>query len=141
MHGWKFWDWVAYAGLFIAAIVLAADAAVKSSPTLAPAMPDWVKSEVWAFVPLLLLLLSSAILLTKVIRFKFSPASQRHASALPASSPIAPPPTVSPLGDSSGRIFDANASTTQGYVQRQDGDRNGADNGAFYRQVAKSDAK
>jgi uncharacterized protein involved in cysteine biosynthesis len=59
MAPWKFWDWVAYTGIWVAAVILAADAGLKGSPTLMESIPNWLKWEYWPFVPLALLSLSA----------------------------------------------------------------------------------
>ena len=70
MASWKFWDWVAYACLFVAAVIVAADAAIKNAPTLSPHLPDWIGREYWSFAPLAMLTLGGIIFLVKVIRVR-----------------------------------------------------------------------
>ncbi len=89
MRDWKFWDWVAYAGLFIAAIILALDAALQAAPHLAKRMPDFLKSEIWVFLPLVLVICATVILISRTfgwvggyskapthLRLQFNPANQ-----------------------------------------------------------------
>ena len=65
MRHWKLWDWIGYATLFVAALIVAADAALKGAPTVFSKMPDFMHSELWSFVPLALVLLGTAILLAR----------------------------------------------------------------------------
>jgi hypothetical protein len=62
MAKWTFWEWVAYAVLFLAAIIIAADEGVKLAPDLLPAMKGILGSPWWAFSPLALILFATAIL-------------------------------------------------------------------------------
>lgn len=72
MASWDFWDWVAYLCILVAALLLAAAAGLKGSPTLVPHhLPDWIRSEYWSFAPLLLLILSGAIFCVKAIFVRF----------------------------------------------------------------------
>jgi hypothetical protein len=63
MRHWTFWEWVAYAALFVAAVILAADTGVRVSPDLSLHMPEWLHSGWWGFAPLLLVVLSTLVLI------------------------------------------------------------------------------
>lgn len=69
MRHWKPWDWIAYAALLTAAVILAADAALKSAPNVEVKMPTFMHSEWWAFVPVVLVLAGTAILLARNFGF------------------------------------------------------------------------
>jgi hypothetical protein len=63
MMRWTFWEWVAYAILFVAAVLLAIDQGIKLSPELFPKVHDLISTPYWAFAPLALLLLATTILI------------------------------------------------------------------------------
>jgi hypothetical protein len=65
MAKWTFWEWVAYAVLFFAAIVIAIDQGVKLAPDLASSAGSILASPWWAFSPLVLILLATAILVSR----------------------------------------------------------------------------
>jgi hypothetical protein len=44
MARWTFWEWVAYACLFIGAIIIAADTGFRVSPMLAEKLPELLHS-------------------------------------------------------------------------------------------------
>lgn len=62
MAKWGFWEWVAYAVLFVAAIIIATDQGIKLSPDLASLFNGVLTSPYWGFAPLVLLLLATGIL-------------------------------------------------------------------------------
>jgi hypothetical protein len=57
----KLWDGIAAVGLFVGAVILAADAALKSTPTVCSKMPAFVGGPVWSFLPLVLVRLAAII--------------------------------------------------------------------------------
>jgi len=59
MREWKLWDWIAYACLFIAAIVLAAKELEKY-----PVM-HWLSNPIWSVAPLILVVIATIILLAR----------------------------------------------------------------------------
>ena len=63
MRHWSFWEWVAYAALFVAAMIVASDTGLRIAPDLAAHMPDFVRGDIWAFTPLGLVILATIILL------------------------------------------------------------------------------
>jgi hypothetical protein len=67
MREWKFWDWVAYSGLSIAAMIVAADSALKSAPALLEQLPEFIHSSWWGFAPLVLILVTTGIFLARVL--------------------------------------------------------------------------
>jgi tRNA_anti-like len=64
---WGFWEWVAYAGLFVAAIIMATDTGFKLNPTLTP--PDFIHSAAWGFAPLALIVFSTCTLVLREFVF------------------------------------------------------------------------
>ena len=62
MSSWGFWEWVAYAMLLVAALILAADQGLKLAPDLMSKMTSIVSSPIWAFAPLGLILVATGIL-------------------------------------------------------------------------------
>ncbi|HZR61367.1 MAG TPA: hypothetical protein VFA80_10515 [Xanthobacteraceae bacterium] len=65
MSDWGFWEWVAYAVLFVAALILAMDQGLKMAPDLASAAKGLLGSPAWAFSPLILVLLATGILFSR----------------------------------------------------------------------------
>jgi len=58
---WTFWEWVAYAALFVAAMIIAADQAIKMEPDLRQRLEIVVANPIWAFAPIALILLATGI--------------------------------------------------------------------------------
>lgn len=81
MAGWTFWEWVAYGGLLVAAIILAADAGIKIEPELMQTLPAWLFSPYFAFSPLVLIIMSSVILAVKALRYASSSSSYHTAGS------------------------------------------------------------
>ena len=61
MRGWTFWDRIAYLSLWVAAMILAADTALKLAPDLAHIVPSWFESPIFGFTPLALLILATGL--------------------------------------------------------------------------------
>jgi hypothetical protein len=61
MRGWTFWDRNAYLCLWVAAMILAADTAMKLAPDLAQKLPSWFKSPIFGFAPLALLIIAAGL--------------------------------------------------------------------------------
>jgi len=81
MQHWGFWEWCAYAALFIAAIVLAADQSIKLAPTIAPRASFILSSSYWAFAPLALVLFATVELLGKRFGWLGGPAASSQSPA------------------------------------------------------------
>ena len=62
MVHWVFWEWVAYATLFIAATILAIDQGLKMAPDVRERMPRLLTGRLLPFVPIALVILGPAIL-------------------------------------------------------------------------------
>jgi hypothetical protein len=62
MRNWTYWEWVAYAVLFVAAIIIAADQGIKLAPDIAVSLKGLLASPWWAFSPVTLILLATGIL-------------------------------------------------------------------------------
>jgi len=62
MAHWTYWEWVAYAVLFIAALIIAADTGFKQAPELMEKLPAFFHSTWWGFAPLAFVLLATVIL-------------------------------------------------------------------------------
>ena len=58
MRDWKFWDWTAYACLFIAAILLAAKEPIEKIEAM-----NWLSTPIWSYVPLLLVVVATLLLI------------------------------------------------------------------------------
>ena len=58
-------DAVTYVFLVLAAIALAVDTGMKSSPELKAKMPDFMNGQVWGFAPLALLILAGLLIVAK----------------------------------------------------------------------------
>lgn len=52
---WALWDWVGVVSILVAAIILALNAALKEAPVLASNMSGLLDSAVWAYLPLVLI--------------------------------------------------------------------------------------
>lgn len=65
MSDWRFWDWVAYAILFVAAMIIAIDTGIRLSPVTWPHIPEFLHSGWWGFAPLALLIIATLILLAR----------------------------------------------------------------------------
>ena len=63
MSNWTFWEWVAYTIMFVAAVIIAADQGVKLAPDLLQNLTGIICTPYWAFAPLGLILLATAILM------------------------------------------------------------------------------
>lgn len=57
----KFWDVLAYAVIFVAAVMLAVDTGIKQNVRLAAHMPDFLEGPLWGFTPLVLLLVGAGL--------------------------------------------------------------------------------
>lgn len=79
MREWRFWDWIGYACLFIAALVEAAEEALKHAPRIDAVMPSFISSGIWAFMPLILILVGTAILLWRHVMIPANPQEQKKA--------------------------------------------------------------
>ena len=67
MRDWTFWEWLAYAGLWIGAIFLAIDSALKHSPNMRLRMPRLLGDPLWPWLPLIFLSVSAVIFLAREI--------------------------------------------------------------------------
>jgi hypothetical protein len=63
MRGWSFWDRVAYACLWVGAVILAADTALKLAPDLAQKLPSWTASPFWGVAPLAVVAIATILFL------------------------------------------------------------------------------
>jgi hypothetical protein len=68
MQSWGFWEWLAYAGIFIAASILAISTGLKLEPKLMEHF-TFTESPIWGFVPLALVVIASLILIVKNFDF------------------------------------------------------------------------
>jgi len=64
MRNWRFWDWLAYTGVFVAAVILAADTGMRQSPEFQKYV-GFMHSAWWGFAPLILLVGATAILIAR----------------------------------------------------------------------------
>jgi hypothetical protein len=68
MRNWTFWEWVAYACLFVGALILAAETGFRISPDfLASVKPQFVQNPIWRFAPLGLIVTGSLVLIASAI--------------------------------------------------------------------------
>jgi hypothetical protein len=65
MKSWTFWEWLAYAGLLVAAVIIAADTGFRISPDLSTHLPHWIHSVAWGFAPLTLIGIATCILIAR----------------------------------------------------------------------------
>jgi hypothetical protein len=63
MAHWSFWEWLGFAVLWVAAIILAIDQGLRMAPDTRQKLGlTFTDRPVWAFAPLVLLLIATAIL-------------------------------------------------------------------------------
>lgn len=79
MRHWKFWDWLSYGLLAFTAVLEALWGAGDKLPDLSHTFPVFYKSF-WAYLPLTLITISTAIFLTRLVR---PPKEVSRSSALP----------------------------------------------------------
>jgi hypothetical protein len=65
MRHWSFWEWVAYVALFIGATFLALDQSVKLSSPSVREYFAFIENPLWAFAPLIFVILAGLILVAK----------------------------------------------------------------------------
>lgn len=65
IKNWSLWDWIGGASLVLAALVLALNAALKDAPALASKLPDFLGSSLWAYMPLVLVLITLLAILVR----------------------------------------------------------------------------
>ena len=70
MSHWTVWEWIAYATLWISAIIVAVDGGLKMSSEIherVPRLRSAVKSPWWAFAPVVLIVLASILLVGREV--------------------------------------------------------------------------
>jgi len=67
MRNWKFWDWTAYACLGVAAIGMAVGETLKGNPAMFEGLPTFLLGQKWAYAPIILFALGSAILAVRAV--------------------------------------------------------------------------
>jgi hypothetical protein len=67
MRNWKFWDWTAYACVGVAAIGMAVGQVLKENPAMFETLPTFLLGPKWAYAPIILFALGSAILAVRVV--------------------------------------------------------------------------
>jgi len=65
MRNWTFWDWVGFSCIWLGALALAADGAIRNSPELAKVMPQFFTGPIWPFLPLLFVVLGTVVLVAR----------------------------------------------------------------------------
>jgi hypothetical protein len=80
MRYWTFWEWVAYAALFVAAMIIAAETGVRIAPDLTAHAPDFMHSAIWGFAPIVLVVGATIILLLHEFAFRWKPRPTKHYS-------------------------------------------------------------
>jgi hypothetical protein len=86
MSHWNFWEWLAYAGLWVAGIIEAAEAALIKVREIRRRLPAFLRSRNWAFAPLGVLLLSTIILVAN----EFDLLDRKQAVHNPSQQPSVP---------------------------------------------------
>ena len=71
MRHWTFWEWVAYAALFVSAMIVAAYTGARITPDLSAYMPQFIHSSIWGFAPLILIVIATIILVLRELIFPF----------------------------------------------------------------------
>lgn len=81
---WKFWEWIAYGGIAVAAIMLAVTTGFReASPPVM--LPHFLDTSVWGFTPLALLIVSAVVILARALGWigKASPEPNAPAEPVP----------------------------------------------------------
>src|SRR5260370_40289703 len=65
MAHWNFWEWMAYALVWVSALISAADMGLKMAPELRERMLPVLSSAWWAFTPLVAIVLATLIFLSE----------------------------------------------------------------------------
>jgi hypothetical protein len=65
MRDWGFWEWLAYASLWVAGIIEAAGVALMRAREVRRRIPRLLRNHAWSFLPLILLVLATGILLSR----------------------------------------------------------------------------
>jgi hypothetical protein len=81
MKEWGAWDWIAFSTVWIAALILAADAAIKGTDTLRSNLGWLVARPLWPFLPLLFLGIGTTVYLLR--SFDILPATQSATTTFP----------------------------------------------------------
>src|SRR6476620_9086936 len=77
MRHWTFWEWLAYAGIFVAALIVTADTGFRLAPDVSVHLPAFFHSAWCGFAPVLLIVASTVILLLR--EFVFAPRTREFA--------------------------------------------------------------
>ena len=72
-----FWEWLAYAGIFVAALIITADTGFKLAPDVTVHLPAFFHSAWWGFASVVLVVASTVILLLR--EFVFAPRTREFA--------------------------------------------------------------
>jgi len=83
MRHWTFWEWVAYAALFIASLIIAAETGFKTEPEVMERLPAFVHSGWWGFSPLAFVLFATIILVTRALFFSMPSGPDLRAQVRP----------------------------------------------------------
>jgi hypothetical protein len=97
MREWRFWDWVAYAALFLATALEALEAGLRQAPKVASHMPDILSADWLSFAPFTLVCVATVILVFRAASHEFHmmPASELAGAA---TAPAKGVETLSTLG-------------------------------------------
>jgi hypothetical protein len=99
MQDWRFWDWVAYAALFMATGLEALEAGLRQAPKVASHMPDIFLAEWLSFVPFALVCAATVILVSRVVTHRFHPAGGPTKMDQDARGMVPSGPHLNPPGD------------------------------------------
>jgi hypothetical protein len=67
MRHWRFWDWVAYFCVGVAAVGLALGTALHEEPIMFKTLPTFMMSPKWSYLPLILFAIGSLIFVVRAI--------------------------------------------------------------------------
>src|SRR5258707_661452 len=104
MGEWGFWEWLGYATISVAALMIALDQGIKQSPDLNARFGRLLATRLWAFTPFTLILVSGIIIAARHLGGNDAPRPQA------ISSPSAPIPQASaalspPVASNEARVF------------------------------------
>ena len=67
MRIWGFWEWVGNGGVGLAALIIAANAALKDAPELLALAPSFLMARWWSYIPLALVVTGMGILVMRAL--------------------------------------------------------------------------
>ncbi len=102
MRHWTFWEWVAYAAMFVGALIIAAETGFRTEPEVMAHLPDFFRSSVWGFAPAVLMSFATIVLFLREFVFPRSAASDAAASVTATEGNVSFDPHISITSPANG---------------------------------------